>query len=246
MTLSLTSPNEIYYKSRRFTVISSALLLLAVYVGLSPVETDSSTTIFSLKLNNPDYLSNIFLLVVLYAIWQFWTAWYVQTQEARGYIVNKLDCLITGGLAISAVTSFFYKFPAFPFWIVLIIALVAWYVIFFVGAQKLHLFVSDKIKKKDSDINSILVGAEWNLLFNPSSPNGSKKIIFLEDGNIGEGQNKNEATWRVREGLLEILNKDGKIFSRFRYNSDREVFEHTNDEDTLSIRHQKISRMVSK
>ena len=242
MAHSLTLPNEIYYKGRRFSVLSSALLFLAIYVGLVPSATDSGSTIFSLTLNNPDYLSTIFFFVALYAVWQFWTAWYVQTMEVRNYIVNQADCFITGILSLSSIVSFFYKFPVSYFWLILAISLLFWCLAFFVGAQKLHSVISEKVKKKDLDIYSTLNNSKWRLLFDPDRKT-SKIITFLDDGNISDGKNDNENTWRPREGLLEILNKEGKVFSRFRYNPSLGIFEHTNDDDTLSIRHQKISRV---
>lgn len=242
--MSITTPNEIYYKSRRFTVASGALLLLAIYVGISLGEngTDSSSTLFSLKLTNPDSLPTIFLFVTGYSVWQFLAAWYVQTQEVRGHFVNQLDCLVTGGVLVSAIVSFFYDFPTFLFWIISLFSLTIWSLAFFWGTQKLAAFFAEKIKKKDSDLFSTLTSKEWQLFFNPQFPEKFKTMRFLDNGNIEDdgipkGKN-NETTWRVREGVLEILNSQGKIFSRFRYNEDQNIFEHTNDDDTLSIRHQ--------
>ncbi len=251
--MSLTSPNEVYYKSRRFTVISSALLLLSIYVGITLGEdgTDPNGTLFSVKLKSPDSLPLVFLFVCFYSIWQFWTAWFVQTQEVRDYVVNKADCWITGVLAASGVISFFCVFSVYWFWTILLFFLIIWYLFFFLGTQKLKIFFAEKIRKKDNDISLKLTSQEWNLLFNPASNrvDNNKNVKFLENGNIqqigeSKGQN-NETTWRIRDGLLEILNKDGKIFSRFRYNSDKDIFEHTNDDDTLSIRHQIIHPVTS-
>ena len=118
--------------------------------------------------------------------------------------------------------------------------LLAWFLIFLVATQKLSLLFLRKSIEKDARLNSILVRQGWSLLFNPETRR-SKTITFLEDGNIGEGVNNNETTWRVRDGTLEILNRDGKVFSRFRYNDDQKRFEHTNDDDTLSMRHQVIT-----
>lgn len=249
--MSITTPNEIYYKSRRFTVASSALLLLAIYVGISLGEsgTDPSGTLFSLKLKNPDSLPTVFLWVALYSIWQFLAAWYVQTQEVRGFWVNIVDCLFTGAIALFAMASFYDKFPARESWIILLVSLGLWCVICFFGTQKLKAFFAKKTKKKDSDLFSILISKDWKLFMNPQFPEKFKTIKFLDNGNIedngiAKGKN-NETTWRVREGLLEILNSEGKIFSRFRYNKAQDIFEHTNDDDTLSIRHQVIRPLAS-
>jgi hypothetical protein len=63
---------------------------------------------------------------------------------------------------------------------------------------------------------------------------------FHDDGYFGTGGNNNEYKWRVKNGLLEILNDAGRIFSRFSYDKSKGMFVHTNDPDTLSIRFQTI------
>ncbi len=54
-----------------------------------------------------------------------------------------------------------------------------------------------------------------------------KRISFEPDGDIGEGNNQNETRWRIIEGFLEILNKNGVVFSRFSYDEGREQFRAT-------------------
>lgn len=71
-------------------------------------------------------------------------------------------------------------------------------------------------------------------IFNPT--HGQAKIItFLSSGDIGEGRNSNENTWRIRRGTLEILAQDGKIYSRFTHDKKNGKLAHTNDPDTRSI-----------
>src|SRR5436309_15413278 len=54
---------------------------------------------------------------------------------------------------------------------------------------------------------------EFILVYQPQD-NYSKTVIFLDDGQIGEGKNNNEDTWRIRRGCLEFLARspdvDGK------------------------------------
>jgi len=83
------------------------------------------------------------------------------------------------------------------------------------------------------DWTDVLISRRWMLYFNP--PSRSKPITFLTAGQIGEGQNKNEHSWRVIHGKLELLQQDGKVHSRFEYNARSGSFVHTNDADTLSI-----------
>jgi hypothetical protein len=87
----------------------------------------------------------------------------------------------------------------------------------------------------------LLLKQQWMLNFNPRHPNGKKKVTFLENGEIGEGRNHNESKWRMHNEFLELLNDDGKVFSRFKFNSQNNTFFHTNDEDTLSIRDQDLA-----
>jgi hypothetical protein len=86
-------------------------------------------------------------------------------------------------------------------------------------------------------IKNALSNARFKFIFNPTT-GASKFVTFLSDGSIGEGRNQNEATWRIVNGRLEILNSDGEIYSRFIILKDDRSFHHTNDPDTLSIRGQ--------
>ena len=45
-----------------------------------------------------------------------------------------------------------------------------------------------------------------------------------------------------KNGLLEILNDAGRIFSRFSCDKSKGMFVHTNDPDTLSIRFQRYDQ----
>ncbi|MGA2532106.1 MAG: hypothetical protein ABSG19_03620 [Candidatus Aminicenantales bacterium] len=88
------------------------------------------------------------------------------------------------------------------------------------------------------DLLSMLTSSRWILFYNP--PHGKKVMTFLSDGLVGEGQNRNESSWRVVGDKLEFLNSDGRVFSRFSLDSSQARWTHTNDPDTLSIRGQYI------
>ena len=247
MPVSLTTPNDIFYKGRLALVTSSALLLLAIYVGLSSDTeesvntTQSAITILSFELDNTDALPIILLLATIYSAWRFLAAWYVQSEEVRDFPVNKADCVLTGAIAVSSIASFFFPFPAGGFWGLFVILVVIWYAIFFAGVERLGSVMSKRAKTQDERISEILTSQEWELLYDPIR-SGVKDISFQGDGEISEGRNQNEDTWRVREGLLEILRDTGDVQSRFRYDGNSEVFEHTNEDDTLSKRHQVIRK----
>ncbi|MEK7324795.1 MAG: hypothetical protein AAB217_06010, partial [Chloroflexota bacterium] len=95
-----------------------------------------------------------------------------------------------------------------------------------------------KAQSKPSDWSELLISHRWVLVHNP--PDQSKPITFLPDGTVGEGQNQNEHTWRVRSGRLELLQGDGRVHSRFDFDKKATRFIHTNDPDTLSNRNQFI------
>ncbi len=71
-------------------------------------------------------------------------------------------------------------------------------------------------------------------VFNPERDQ-TKIVTFLADGQIGEGGNNNENTWRIKKGKLEILAVDGEIYSRFKHDQDTGRLVHTNESDTRSV-----------
>jgi hypothetical protein len=86
-------------------------------------------------------------------------------------------------------------------------------------------------------IREALVSQKYLFVYNPQ--NGRNKILeFLNNGDIGGGRNANEWMWRIRDGKLEIINKKSEVFSRFRWNKDKDSFHHTNEPDTKSLRGQ--------
>jgi hypothetical protein len=87
-------------------------------------------------------------------------------------------------------------------------------------------------------IEAFIVTHPLRLFFTP--PNRSKRMRFEPEGRIVEGNNRNEHSWRVVDGKLELLQLDGRVHSRFVFDADSQTFKHTNDSDTLSIRDQFI------
>ncbi len=91
--------------------------------------------------------------------------------------------------------------------------------------------------RKGRTLQEVLLSRPFRLVFNPKTQR-SKRMVFAADGRIVEGNNRNEHSWRIVNEQLELLQLDGKIHSRFRYEVATETFRHTNDPDTLSIRDQ--------
>lgn len=89
------------------------------------------------------------------------------------------------------------------------------------------------------EITTALLKTPYRLVFNPSKgTDGTKLMLFGRDGQILEGKNHNEHTWRVRDGKLELMQEDGKLHSRFHFDLPTNRFIHTNDTDTRSTRNQ--------
>lgn len=93
----------------------------------------------------------------------------------------------------------------------------------------------------DGAIRNIVQSKKFRLFHNPKfGPERSKPIKFEPGGQISDGQNKFESTWRVLNGKLELIQDDGKVHSRFSYLPDSDIFVHTGDADTKSARGQYI------
>ena len=93
-------------------------------------------------------------------------------------------------------------------------------------------------KQTLGSIETILTSQPFRLFFNP--PSRSKRMRFEPKGRIVEGNNRNEHSWRVVRGQLELLQLDGEVHSRFKFDRETQTFNHTNDPDTKSIRDQFI------
>jgi hypothetical protein len=85
----------------------------------------------------------------------------------------------------------------------------------------------------------ILVSRPFRLVFNPMTKR-SKRIVFADGGRIVEGNNRNEHSWRIVDGKLELLRLDGTLQSRVTFDPGNQLFQHTNDTDTVSIRGQGV------
>lgn len=75
---------------------------------------------------------------------------------------------------------------------------------------------------------------EFLLVYQPQS-GASKTIILLDGGQIADGRNNNEHTWRVKRGCLEFLADDRKVFSRFKLDQARGRLGSTADPDVRSL-----------
>lgn len=250
-------PSDQYLKSRRNLVLFSGLLMLTAIVGL-----DLTSKIFLLPVTVKDvaYIDEILAILVIYFAFQTSLFWSAQPAPVRTLPQYKLD--FWASIGISCIAYVVYTFPIVNSIIARITefadgydwvstaagtltAIVSSIIGFLVSL--ISFFAAVKVKKGSDGRNNTehmirhrIVGSEWKLIFNPASSKGTKQITCLENGDIGEGRNDNERKWRTQGGFLEILNSDGKVFSRFSFNESKNLFSHTNDDDTLSIRSQRI------
>lgn len=93
----------------------------------------------------------------------------------------------------------------------------------------------------DTELEQLLTKSAWVLFHNPKiGPERSKTIVFGKSGEIQAGRNNNENKWLVRNGMLELLQADGKVHSRFRFLPENRIFVHSGDVDTRSAQGQYI------
>jgi hypothetical protein len=104
-------------------------------------------------------------------------------------------------------------------------------------ASKFHVKLIDAVREEENDgLVKTIVNNKWRLFFNPAKGAGASKIMrFDKGGIILEGKNDNESTWRIQNDHLELVDSDGKVHGRFKYDSKNSRFNHTNDPDTGAI-----------
>ena len=238
---SVTTPSDIYYKSRRNLAFFAGLLLLDDFAGLKH-DTDA-ISVLPFQFDNIDLISHALVAIFLYAIWQYWTSWYSQSPEVREFKVNSLDCYFLGAVCSLALSLYVFE-PTLLNCLYIVPSFVTYFLVWKFVFTKGTLILEEEAKIEEETrqerLSDILSNKDWVLIFNPSRDDGFKEITFKQDGAIGKGKNQNEARWRSNFGLLEILNAKGDVFSRFRYDQDTGKFFHTNDDDTQSIKNQAI------
>jgi hypothetical protein len=258
-------PSDLYLKSKRNLVLFSGLLALSATIGLD-FSSKGSGSMLPVSLRDINLLDEIFVVLVIYFIFQTSLFWSAQAMAVRTLPQYRLDFLATLAISVFALLSyvipivqsisvilvpyaerFVETLPRDLLPLIDLVSTVASAAVVLFAVYSVIRFTHKRIERSRIDRGThelmmlqTLTNSTWKLIFNPISSKGSKKITFDDDGIIGEGRNNNENAWRLRDGLLEILNKEGQVFSRFRYDVGERAFLHTNDDDTLSIRSQRI------
>jgi hypothetical protein len=251
------TPSEPYYKAKRSLIFFVGALLLAVVVGFKFSDGKQHLSILPFELERPDWIAAIFFVVVLFNAFQFSLQWAAQTAEVQANRFHRIDFISTTAIAavamfISAGKFFWAYVPTWSestWWFVVgISAMLALAGIVSVASAKLlelvSIFVGRQVKaraqEKDYELSELLKSKTWILVFDPARKGARKEITFEPDGFVGKGRNENEYRWQVRNGLLEIFDRNANTFSRFSYSERGGEFVHTNDDDTKSIRSQRI------
>jgi hypothetical protein len=99
------------------------------------------------------------------------------------------------------------------------------------------LFIPLKWWRDDRCLRKFIRNRRFKFMYCPFK-NQNKTVTFLLNGEIGEGKNNNENSWRIRRGTLEILGADGKFYSSFRFDYKSGHLIHTNDPNSRSILNQ--------
>jgi hypothetical protein len=255
-------PSDQYLRSKRNLILFSGLLLLTATVGIKVTADGQSMPLIPFALSDVTYFDEVIVLLVAYFSFQLSLFWFAQTASVRQLMHYKIDFFASLTIAGISLLIYIYSIAA-PLYetylaprlpddltvkivlnvlglLVGAISVLAAQTTMFQTVKRVMGRVRRNREQTEQNIIDVLVGSRWSLVFNPNPPGRRKEITFLENGKIGEGNNHNEDSWRVRSGFLEILNEQGKVFSRFSYDRGAGVFHHTNDEDTLSLRSQRI------
>lgn len=244
---------EHYTKARRNVFLFSGLLALSSVIGISE-KSSSATSLVPFELKTPDSIPHVLAVVLVFLVYDCGIQWISQEASYRQIKIRLVDFRTTVGVAIVSLliygwNTFGYIYKQIDWFDVGLFASVT------IGlAATLSLFVTEifsifgrrrtaQIADQNISLEDKLLSAAWMLQYNPSSPNARKQVTFNSDGTVKDGRNDNEDRWRVRNGMLEFINKDGNTFSRFEYDPKQLKFLHTNDEDTLSLRGQYMTRM---
>lgn len=257
-------PTSVYYKTKRNLLFFVGALLLSIFVGFK-ISDDGSTTISILpfEISRPELLPSILAIGLIFNIFQFLLHWASQNSQIQSNTFFRIDFIST--FLISIISFFIYliwlawdriysllKYSTGLYidgsrnslYISIFFVLVTFFSVLLSlraarTSEQIGRFLKSRASRREDVLFQMLTSRRWTLVFDPKN-SGQKEISFEPDGAIGIGSNNNEYSWKIRNGLLEIYNSHKQLYSRFRFNDNDGEFQHTNDDDTLSIRSQRI------
>lgn len=245
-------PTSIYHKNKRNLFVFIGLLIL-VTVGGIEIRSPANLSIFPFQVKNPGLVQHVLFIVSAYCFYQYYLAWFYQSDDVRSKI--KYDFGVSIAAFLLAAAEYLFV-QARPFIIQLnvtptLAALVASGIGGLVGAA-FGIWSFSELRKRRQQISKIrqetikerLLTPGWVLVFNPQT-RGHKAISFNSDGTIGEGQNNNEFRWVMDHDLLSIVRSNGTLQNKFRYDGETDQFNSLDDPLAAGIKGQFIFRSES-
>lgn len=251
-------PTSNYHKTKRILLVFVAALLLAIFAGLQltnehPPNEPSRVSVPTLQLKHPEFLKYILVVAVGFYLVQFSLQWAAQITEVQKNTFHRWDFIIIAATAAFSIFCFGGKFAddsyfhvLNTFWVTLMAIFVAGFLGLAVGVlvEKASTNIGDRVKdneaQEDEQVMTVLKNKTWVLNYNSTKPGRGKEITFEDEDRIGAGLSDRIHSWRVTNGLLEIINNQGRVYSRFSYDPETKAFVHTNDPDTISTKSQSI------
>lgn len=255
--------SDTYLRAKRYLVFFAAIQLLVCLVGLSPA---SENTFLGVSVAQPQYLSTVTFVIVLYYLLQLSLFWEAQNEPVKRKVQHVIDYRASAGIAFLSLAAVPISMHLSLLGINLfqsqtqmtspphLAHIAILYAMLPVAAGIYGFYARSVVDQRRSDIvdeqNEILTEItknRWRLVFNPvvfgqtQGRQGSKEMVFRVGGEIAQGRNDNEDEWRVNGSFLELLDSKKRVHSRFGYDRRGKRFVHTNDDDTLSIRGQYLN-----
>lgn len=261
-----SEPSSYYRRAKRWTLVLSGVLVMSILVGIEP---NKNSSFFPFQLTNTRYLSDCVAIALTFFLYQTLLHWPAQSSEVQTLNQFRIDHRLSiwvGAVSLGlwlktwlllGLSWILHKPPGSePISEIASRVFVSDILLFAIGLLFVWLFIQfiqrraetqvrereEEMIDKERQILNLLRNDIWVLIFNANKKSGLKHIEFGDDGIITKGDNENETSWRVRGEFLEIFRANGELQSRFRYNESKGMFEHTNDEDTRSLRGQMIVR----
>jgi hypothetical protein len=247
-------PSESFRRIKRWLLVFAGALFIDGTIGLEISGRVNEN--LALPIEELGYFDEALAVTVLFFCYQLSLYWEVQNLEIRENRFFRIDKYSTSIIAIASLATYvaqltydsstqnllrdiFDLIGSFFVWSVVFACLI----ILNLVLERLLAFriqnYRDEQQKVGSEAATLLLENEWKFVIDPQTGR-HKKFTFKDNGEIGEGQNRNENTWRIRKNFLELINSQGQIYSRFKYDPERKGFFHTNDQDTVSLRDQQI------
>lgn len=244
---------DAYRRARKSVALVIGLLLVALFVGIEPTE-KAAVQVFPFHLADTGALPHLLAILLLYLTYNMSMLWGIVNAKSDRHKLEAFDfkVLVVFSSACLCIYSYLLLLPItveniesivsganLVALLVFVIAamlgtLIAGLSIFSSVVRTLRVQLSEQ---KDKDrLSHRLTNQDWILIYNPKTKNARKIINFSSSGEIHEGHNDNEHSWRIEDGSLVICREDGSIQNVFEYDERATAFKSTNDPNSDAIR----------